>query len=132
MVALKDLFSGRVQVTLKSISYEMTDFAEEEATLTCQDSVKHIETGNDYLAALITRKLKFSPKGPFKLMVSYTTKFYLKQEYVGKAAWDEYNLKELSQEDKEFLTASLISVAPTSSAPRKMYGKPETLFTWLG
>ena len=28
--------------------------------------------------------------------------------------------------------ASLICVARTSSAPRKIYGKPSTLFTWLG
>ncbi len=28
--------------------------------------------------------------------------------------------------------SSLISVAPTSSAPRKMNGKHSTLLTWLG
>ena len=28
--------------------------------------------------------------------------------------------------------ASLMPVAPTSSAPRKMYGKQSALLTWLG
>ncbi len=31
-----------------------------------------------------------------------------------------------------FFISSLISVARTSSAPRKMNGKPRTLLTWLG
>jgi hypothetical protein len=39
---------------------------------------------------------------------------------------------EASAFDAAIFIASLISLARTSSAPRKMNGKPRTLLTWLG
>lgn len=93
MSSFVNLFTNRKKIELYHVDFQYLGTLSENIDVHLSDRATVLSKDDKMLKVLITRRINFEPQNLFAIEASYYVEHYLKEEFIGKINWGEYNIE---------------------------------------